>query len=162
MKIRRTVRVKTISIVLCLLVASCNNQPDTKSNTIPKQPPSYSDNSNEDAPLWTYDYQADKLIRIDSSQSRPHSIDDAINIINKSYEGKVNLRFVAQNSDTLIVKIEQPQFLTQQMGSSGARAYLTLATFTLTEQTGIKYVTFDFHEGDHATPGTYSRISFEN
>lgn len=162
MEIRRTVYFKTIFTLLCLLLASCNNQTDTKSATIPKQQSPESGSSDKDAPLWEYDYQVDTPIRIDSNQNLPHSIEDAINIINKNYEGKVNLKFIAQNTDTVIVKIEQPQILTQQMGSTGARAYLALATFTLTEHTGIKYVTFDFHEGDHASPGTYSRFSFEN
>ncbi|WP_164110283.1 MULTISPECIES: hypothetical protein [Sphingobacterium] len=162
MKTPQNIFFKTASVLLYLLLASCNNQTDTKSRTVPTQQSPYSDSSNTDAPLWEYDYQADTLIRIDSNQNILHSIDKAISIINKSYEGKVNLKFVGQNTDTLIVKIEQSQFLTEQMGSAGARAYLALATFTLTEQTGIKYVTFDFQEGDHASPGTYNRLSFKN
>jgi hypothetical protein len=47
--------------------------------------------------------------------------------------------------------------ITQQMGTSGADDYMTTTTFTLTELKGIKYVNFDFEEGDHAVPGTYSR-----
>lgn len=162
MQIRRIIHNKTVAVLLCLFLASCNNRTDTKSNNIPEQQSLHDDSINKDAPLWEYDYQADTLIRIDSNQNRPHSIDNALRIINKNYDGKVKLDFVRQNTDTLFVKIEQPQVLTQQMGSTGARAYLTLATFTLTEQTGIKYVTFDFQEGDHAAPGTYSRFSFEN
>jgi len=38
---------------------------------------------------------------------------------------------------------------------------MATATYTLTEAKGINYVDFDFEEGDHAVPGTYSRESFK-
>jgi hypothetical protein len=37
---------------------------------------------------------------------------------------------------------------------------MAIATYTLTEMAGIKYVHYDFEEGDHAEPGTYSRANF--
>jgi hypothetical protein len=46
------------------------------------------------------------------------------------------------------------------MGTTGARAFLSVATYTLTELKGIHYVDFDFIEGDHAVPGTYNRGEF--
>ena len=44
-----------------------------------------------------------------------------------------------------------------QRGTTGADDYMSTTTFTLTELKNIKYVNYDFEEGDHAMPGTYSR-----
>jgi hypothetical protein len=35
-------------------------------------------------------------------------------------------------------------------------------TYSLTELKGIKYVNYTMQAGDHVSPGTYSRKSFEN
>jgi hypothetical protein len=35
-------------------------------------------------------------------------------------------------------------------------------TYNLTELKGIKYVNYNMQAGDHVSPGTYSRKSFEN
>ncbi len=64
------------------------------------------------------------------------------------------------SNDTLYVRITDAQHLTQQMGSSGAQMYLLEATYAFTELPDINAVHFDFEEGDHALPGTYTRSSF--
>ena len=66
------------------------------------------------------------------------------------------------SGDTLFIKIPEPTYLTQQMGSSGPRTYFTEAIYNLTEIPGIHYVNFDFEEGDHAQPGTFNRDSFKD
>jgi hypothetical protein len=50
--------------------------------------------------------------------------------------------------------------LTLRSGSFGAAAYLADATFTMTSLDGIDRVNLDFPDGDHASPGFYSRASF--
>ena len=84
-----------------------------------------------------------------------------INWINTKYD-HIKLEFIKISNDTLFVKIRQSNFLTQQMGSTGADIYLTEATYNLSELNNIGYVHFDFKEGDHASPGTYSRTDFVN
>lgn len=59
--------------------------------------------------------------------------------------------------DTAFVHIEDEQRLTQEMGSTGATAYLQAVTYTLTSVPAIRQVAFDFQAGDHALPGIYSR-----
>ncbi len=59
--------------------------------------------------------------------------------------------------ETAFIHIEEEQRLTQEMGSTGATAYLQALTYTLTSVASIKQVAFDFQAGDHATPGRYSR-----
>lgn len=48
------------------------------------------------------------------------------------------------------------------MGTTGAQAYLAELTYSMTEVPTVKYVNFDFQEGDHASPGVYQKIDFEN
>jgi hypothetical protein len=48
------------------------------------------------------------------------------------------------------------------MGSTGPTMFLSSAVYNLTEIPGIRYVNFDFEEGDHASPGTFSRESFKD
>lgn len=64
------------------------------------------------------------------------------------------------SNDTLYLHITNAQFLTQQMGSSGARTYLMEATYAYTELPNIHVVHFSFTEGDHAIPGDYTREYF--
>ncbi len=59
--------------------------------------------------------------------------------------------------DTAFIRIAEEQRLTQEMGSTGATAYLQAVTYTLTSIPSIQYVAFDFEAGDHAMPGRYSR-----
>ena len=64
--------------------------------------------------------------------------------------------------DTIFITIPDSEYLTQRMGSSGPASYMTLVVYSLTELPGIHRVNFKFEEGDHATPGTYTRDSFKN
>lgn len=74
---------------------------------------------------------------------------------------EIPLHIQSQHSDTLYVQIKDAHFLTQQMGSTGARSYLAEATYAFTEIPEIRVVVFHFEEGDHARPGAYTRAYFE-
>jgi hypothetical protein len=89
------------------------------------------------------------------------SSDAVIAFQNATYPN-VQLVFVKTSGDTLFVKIPSSTILTQQMGTSGASTYMASAVYNLTEIPGIHFVNLDFEEGDHASPGTYSRDSFKN
>lgn len=64
--------------------------------------------------------------------------------------------------DTVFVTIPDSEYLTQRMGSTGPASYMTLVVYSLTELPGIHRVNFKFEEGDHATPGIYTRADFKN
>ena len=70
------------------------------------------------------------------------------------------LRYKGLNEGILVIEVQNDDYLTERMGSTGAEEYLAAATFTLTEYKGIQSVHFLFEEGDHAVPGIYSRESF--
>jgi hypothetical protein len=93
----------------------------------------------------------------------PDSLTAAIlvNDLNAEWEN-IKLVLVKASNDTLYVSIPDSDFLGQQMGSAGAQAYMASTTYNLTELKGIKYVNYNMQAGDHVSPGTYSRKSFEN
>jgi hypothetical protein len=72
------------------------------------------------------------------------------------------LQYGGTEGDTLQVDVANSGYLTQRMGTTGARQYLAAATFTLTETPGAMVVNFRFPEGDHAVPGRYQRGDFED
>jgi hypothetical protein len=82
-----------------------------------------------------------------------------IQMLNKAYP-EIRLEFIKVSNDSIFVRIRKSSYLTQQMGSSGADAYLAEMTYNLTELNGINYVDIRFPEGDHASPGVYSRTDF--
>ena len=79
--------------------------------------------------------------------------------LNNQYP-EIRLRFIKISNDSIFVTINKSKYLTQQMGSSGAEAYLAEVTYNLTELKDINFVTMRFKEGDHASPGTYARTDF--
>jgi len=121
--------------------------------------------SEEDYPdpnaLWYYDYNQDTILQVKAvTPDNNPGTSKLINLINKSYQDKVYLEFVKESNDTLYVKTEDSEHLSQRMGSAGSYEYMIIATFTLTEARSIEYVDFAFDYGDHANPGTYSRSQF--
>jgi len=109
------------------------------------------------------DDESSKLVmkRIQPIPADSLTADNLIQHINSRYD-QIKLQLVKISNDTVFVKIRQSNFLTQQMGSAGADMYITEVTYNLSELNNIGYVNFDFKEGDHATPGTYSRTDFTN
>ena len=101
----------------------------------------------------------EKSAAVNAADATPEEL---VAVINK-YTGndKVVMEYVKKSGDTVFVKIPDSDYLTRQMGTLGAHAYMATATYTLTEGKDINYVDFDFEEGDHAAPGTYSTESFK-
>ncbi|MBI5370855.1 MAG: hypothetical protein HZA79_02385 [Sphingobacteriales bacterium] len=87
--------------------------------------------------------------------------ENIINYLNNN-NPSVKLDYVRSSGDTLFLKIADANYLTQQMGSSGSTVYMAEVVYNCTELPGTRYVHFDFEEGDHAQPGTYTRESFKD
>jgi hypothetical protein len=109
---------------------------------------------------------SNKSSKLLMKKTRPLSADSLtapilIRQINEVY-ADVKIDFVKISNDTIFIKIGNSNFLTEQMGSSGADMYMTEVCYNLTELQNISYVHFSFREGDHASPGTYSRTDFMN
>ncbi|MFZ9388019.1 MAG: hypothetical protein ACO25B_09070 [Chitinophagaceae bacterium] len=72
----------------------------------------------------------------------------------------IQLQFVKISGDTIYVSIPDALYLTQQMGSTGPSLYFAETVYNLTEIPGIRFVNFNFEEGDHAAPGVLHRGQF--
>jgi len=79
-----------------------------------------------------------------------------------STDSTIKLVLVKTSGDTVYLKRPDAEHLTQQMGSTGSTLYMAQVVYNLTEIPGIKYVNLDFEEGDHASPGTYTRENFKD
>lgn len=114
--------------------------------------------------LWTVEYEdqsnSEKLKKPEDIQISSLSATDLINVLNETFDD-VQLKFDKISHDTIFVQIPDSEKLTQQMGSTGSYNYMATTVFNLTELDHIKYVRFDFKEGDHGSPGTFTREDFK-
>ncbi len=81
-------------------------------------------------------------------------------IINKSWP-RVQVKYLGMSNDTAFILIPDSEVLTQQMGSAGAQSFMVSTVYSFTEIKGIKFVSFNFEMGDHASPGVYIRNSWD-
>lgn len=90
------------------------------------------------------------------------TIGDMIDAINLKYP-EIKLQLVSTDAyhHTIHVKIDDATYLSENLGSAGSKTYMAEVTFALTEIPGIKAVNFVFKEGDHASPGVYTRADFK-
>lgn len=141
-----------------IILAACKGKSD-------KQAPV--DDSTTVQPRFAWEAGLDdstgRLQMLKKEGAGPDSISAAavINFLNAKYPN-VQLVFSGLSGDTMHLKIPEAMYLTQQMGSTGPTLYFADAVYNLTEIPGVKYVHFDFEEGDHASPGTMNRESFKD
>ena len=149
----------SLLILASLLVTACNNgadQPEADGDTADLAPLVYSWQASLNDSTGKLEVKKSDTVGPDSL-----SVPAVISYLNKT-NTNVQLTFVKTSGDTVYLKIPEPMYLTQQMGSSGPTIYLAQTVYNLTEIPGIKYVNLDFEEGDHASPGTFSRESFKD
>jgi len=111
--------------------------------------------------FWSSEWDKKGLVMKKYSQISPDSLNPAslIQKLNTIYP-QIRLHFIKISNDSIFVRISRSRYLTQQMGSSGADAYLAEVTYNLTELRNINFVNMQFKQGDHASPGTYTRTDF--
>lgn len=111
---------------------------------------------------WSANLDKGTRISMDSVESIPRDSLTSSYILNRMFQlyPEIRVDSVKQYHDTLLVKIPDSRYLTSQMGSTGAYAYLAELTYNLTEVPGTSFVTILFKAGDHASPDTYSRSDF--
>lgn len=126
-----------------------------------EQPTSNDDSLN--APFYWQAFLDDSTGKIDFRKIPANDSLSTKSIIDFLNAGNTNIKleFVKTANDTVFLKIADAMFLTQQMGSTGPTMYLSEVVYNMTQVPGIKEVNFDFEEGDHASPGTYNRNTFD-
>ena len=112
--------------------------------------------------FWFADFSGKKgftMVRNRPIPADSLTAEHIIQAFNEIYpEMKLSLNKVS--SDSIFIQVGNAHYLTSQTGSSGAEAYMAEVTYNLTELKGVNFVHFNFKKGDHASPGTYSRIDF--
>ena len=68
---------------------------------------------------------------------------------------------IGLKNDTIHIRFQQDECLTEQMGSTGAFCFMGETVFTLTENDSISFVDFQINFGSHASPGIYQRSDFQ-
>ena len=94
---------------------------------------------------------------LDSISKSPNELIEILNL----RPSKCKIKYVNIVGDTLKIRILDDEYLTEQMGTSGADCYMAETIFTLTENDLIKFVSFEMDYGSHASPGLYSRKHYE-
>lgn len=152
-----------ISALLSILILhSCIRNPESEHTDDHEDTVSVSTHAiRQITPLWEFnpveDLPLNKRI-LPADSLRPQIL---IDILNSQFQDKVKIDFINASHDTLFIKIDSATYLTQQSGTTGANGILAVVTYTLTELDSIKYIDFNFKEGDHAVPGTYDRNYFK-
>lgn len=152
---------KTLLLASLLFFLACNNE---DSNNNANQPVSndtlaFGENANDTLYFWNVDNENGTRKKVLVQPIEHPNTQAIVNGINMVYPD-VLLELTKTSNDTLYLTIPQSEKLTQQMGSAGAAQYFATACINLFVLPHINYVHFDFKEGDHARPDTYSRDQF--
>jgi hypothetical protein len=110
--------------------------------------------------VWQVDYENKTKTKNPQFQDRYFNVDTIIKGLNELYP-KIQLEKIKISRDTLYTEIKDSYYLGESIGSYGANAYVADAVINLTSVKNINYVRFDFEDGSHISPGTWSREQFK-
>lgn len=142
-------------LAACMLAVACKNKSD-----------SAEENEDTTASIENFYWQSQlndstgmlEMTKVTTTDTiSPQAI---VAFLNKEHQN-IQLEYTRTSNDTVYLRIPDATYLTQQMGSSGPQMYLSKVIYNFTELPGIKEVTLEFEEGDHASPGTFNRESFK-
>ena len=149
-------------IVFALLWQACNSSDESANNTnVFSDDTLQTLNASPKDSITTWEFNADKDVPVAAGKAYFDRL-TAQQLVALASTDKVKIELVKIANDTIFVRIPDSFYLSQQMGTTGAKGFISVATFTLTELKGIRYVNFEFTEGDHAVPGTYRRDEFKD
>jgi hypothetical protein len=106
-----------------------------------------------------YNTENNRFKIIENKDIRPITEKKVAFALNTKYP-EIKIEVEKKSNDTLFVRIADATNLTQSIGITGATSYLIEATYGFTSVNGIHVVNYSFTEGDHASPGSYTRESF--
>ena len=147
-------RIIFLLILISAIVISCSSNKEEAEST---ERPSWS--SADTIIIWSVD--AEQFTR-----KRIFIPEDSINIPEPLMNGINNLWPEAgvytkgKRNDTLIVGLRNEIWLTDQIGSDGAEAFLSFAALNLLELKGVNHIFFDVQPGVHAGADTWEERDF--
>lgn len=114
--------------------------------------------------LWKFDYDSASndmvIVSLRPFEKDTLQTKTVIDFLNSQHPD-VLVEYIKTSNDTIFVKVNNSNILTQNMGSEGADFYIKSATYLLSDLKDIHYVSFDFPEGDHAIPGVYKKQDWQ-
>lgn len=158
------------SLLLLLLLFSCNNnarkEPTEKTSLLP---PTAGDTTEavpeivDKGEFYVWDVNSGTKTKKQNPQLRPnyYNVDTLLMGLNERYP-RIRLEKKRLGHDTLYTEIKDAGYLTEQLGSTGAEAYVAQAVLNLTSVKGIRYLRIDFAEGSHASPDVWSAENFRD
>lgn len=154
---------KLLLFIVTLFSISCNNSPEqTKNGSADSITPSVHEQLS-DLPWITAINPKTGITYLEHMPGNTSAItpQQVIDAANKKYP-QIQLEWIKKDGATAYLKIADATYLTQSMGSAGAEAYLSEITYSFTEIKGITAINLDFTEGDHASPGVFTREQFKS
>ena len=109
--------------------------------------------------VWKANFDYTKVQNLTLQQTILNT-DSLIKGLNERYEN-VFLQKDRICGDTLYTFIDDSQYLSNQMGSTGAEVYIADVVLNLAEVPGVKYVAIKMEEGSHAQSGIWTKENFE-
>ncbi|TSE03747.1 GerMN domain-containing protein [Aquimarina algiphila] len=83
-----------------------------------------------------------------------------------SYLNKLNppleVNVIDVKDSILKINFKNEEILTQQLGTTGASQFAASLVYYFTENERVNKIKIDLNEGDHFSPGVYSRNDFKN
>ena len=151
--------------VLIAVLISCNTkESEKKANPTDSTATADSDTAavkKDSHYFWSSNFDNKGLVMV---RTRPLPDDsltttNIIQLMNDIYP-EIKVEFNRISNDTIFINIPNSTYLTEQAGSSGPEVYFAELTYNLTELKNINYVDIKFKKGNHASPGTFTRIYF--
>jgi hypothetical protein len=139
----------TIIVFFLLTLFSCaNEEEETMEGTM--------SGPNNILPYWDVDL-VDKTFKRDTLANwGEFQVDSLISGLNERNEN-IKLEKSGLGHDTLYLSIKDANYLTGELGSSGAEQYIVDVVINLTSVEGINFISLDFIPGNHATPGVFGK-----
>ncbi|KMQ49756.1 hypothetical protein CHISP_3317 [Chitinispirillum alkaliphilum] len=112
--------------------------------------------------LWSIRDSMGSEILVFSKQVGYADKNKIIELLNLQFDPAFNpgIEYVGRDCSTVRVRVIDGMKLSEQMGSTGAAAYMAIVTYSLSSLDDIDFVYFEMEEGTHARPGRYGRMSF--
>ena len=156
-----------LSGLLLVLINGCVNDTTTNSNEAIDTLGAQKQEMETPAMQLPYEVEYDEVSGEFSIVENPDTLMSAINAqmlidaLEKKYP-EIAVRVGDKRNDTLEVYIDDATYLTQNIGTAGANAYMAEATFAFTSLDSITTINFVFEAGDHASPGAYQRKDYDD
>jgi len=100
------------------------------------------------------------LVKGDLLDSLGQSPAELIDILNRrKHECKIEYLDIV--GDTIKIRITNDEYLSEQLGTTGAFCFLGETVYTLTENKSLKFVRVEMNYGSHAGPGIYTREDYK-